>query len=216
MAGESSDITLYHAVPTRSCRVLFLLEELGLPYKLVKKEFKPFGLRDDVEYCASIHPRGSLPGFKDGETVIIESIAILQYLIEQYDPEHKMSPPLSDKPARAAYLNWLTFAEASYASSVVFPVMHMFVLPEEARNPTAAASFKKSAEENLKILDKALEGKPKGIVNNEFSAADIALYQTTYLAAEFLKMITPETYPNVAAWYAETAKRPAAVKAYEA
>jgi glutathione S-transferase len=215
MAGQAPDITVYHCPPTRSCRVIFLLEELGLPYKVVKKPFKPFGLRDDPDYVANVHPRGALPGFKDGDSTILESISILLYLEEQYDPEFKFSPPLSDKAARAAYLSWLVFAEASLSTTVVYAVMHTLVLPEEARNARAAESHKASAVENLKIVEKALEGKPKGIVNNQFTVADIPLYQCMKLAIDFLKMVPAEEYPNINAWYSEIGKRPAAAKAYE-
>ncbi|GAQ81250.1 hypothetical protein KFL_000750180 [Klebsormidium nitens] len=214
--APSSDITVYHARMTRSSRVVFLLEELGLPYKVVKKPFLPFGLRDDAEYVDSIHPLGLLPGFTDGPDItIIESVAVMQYLVEQYDPEHKLSPPISDKHARAAYLNWLVFAEATLAAAVGYTEMHTLVLPEERRNARAAEQTKIGVTQGLAILEKALAGKTFGIVNGSFTAADIVLYQTVYLADELLHMVSPEEYPNISAWYAEVAKRPAAAKAYK-
>jgi hypothetical protein len=73
-------------------------------------------------------------------TILLSSfpVSILLYLEEQYDPEFKFSPPLSDKAARAAYLSWLVFAEASLSTTVVYAVMHTLVLPEEVRNAKAA------------------------------------------------------------------------------
>jgi glutathione S-transferase len=59
-------------------------------------------------------------------------------LEEQYDPEFKFSPPLGDKAARASYLSWLVFAEASLARAVFYTIMHTLVLPKEVRNAKAA------------------------------------------------------------------------------
>jgi glutathione S-transferase len=101
-------ITVHHLNHSRSQRVLWLLEELELPYELVKYEREPSGLAPAK--LREIHPLGKSPVIKDGEVVVAESGAILEYLVDKAGG--KMAPP----PATAAhrdYRYWLHYAEGS-------------------------------------------------------------------------------------------------------
>ena len=97
-------ITLYHCSAARSFRVLWTLEELGLPYEL---NMLPFPPRVFAKEYLGINPLGTVPLFIDGETRMTESAAITQYLVTRYGPT-----PLAvgvDEPDFGAYLNWLHF-----------------------------------------------------------------------------------------------------------
>lgn len=64
----------------------------------------------------------------------------MEYLLDEYDPDHKLSPPHHDKKARAQYLKWLVWAEASLTIPVVGYVVNIVLLPEEKRNQKLAKS----------------------------------------------------------------------------
>src|SRR5665213_1414928 len=82
LVPEEPMITVYGAFPTRSIRVMWALEELGKDYEL-----RPVDLRNrmaDVEFLA-LNPSGFLPVMQDGDVAMVDSIAILEYLIARYD-----------------------------------------------------------------------------------------------------------------------------------
>ncbi|KAB7764872.1 glutathione S-transferase [Xanthomonas maliensis] len=107
-------ITVHHLNNSRSQRVLWLLEELALPYQLVRYE------RDAKTMLAppalrAIHPLGKSPIVVDGDRTVAESGAILEYLTDRYDTECALSPsprPL-DAPERLQYRYWMHYAEGS-------------------------------------------------------------------------------------------------------
>ncbi|GAA0551060.1 glutathione S-transferase [Rhizomicrobium palustre] len=103
-------ITVHHLNNARSHRVLWLLEELELPYEIVCY------LRDPKTMLApealkKVHPLGKAPVLTDGDVTIAESGAILEYLIERYG-EGRLAPP-PGTPARQAYRFWMHYAEGS-------------------------------------------------------------------------------------------------------
>ena len=109
------DITLYHASPSRSSIVLWMLEELGQPYdiKLIKlsagDNLKP-------DYLA-INPMGKVPALKHGDTVITEAAAICTYLADEF-PGAKLNIPIGT-PRRGVYLKWLFFGPSCIEPAVI-------------------------------------------------------------------------------------------------
>jgi glutathione S-transferase len=109
------DLTLYHAAPSRSSIVLWMLEELGQPYdiKLIKlsagDNLKP-------DYLA-INPMGKVPALKHGDTVITEAAAICTYLADEF-PNAKLSIPVGT-PRRGVYLKWLFFGPSCIEPAVI-------------------------------------------------------------------------------------------------
>ncbi len=103
-------LKLHHLDRSRSQRVLWLLEELQLPYELVrysrdpKTLLAPAALRD-------VHPLGKSPVLEDGDRVIAESGAILEYLVERFDHEGAFAP--RDEEERLRYRYWMHYAEGS-------------------------------------------------------------------------------------------------------
>ncbi|MFT7578115.1 MAG: glutathione S-transferase, partial [Alphaproteobacteria bacterium] len=98
---------LYHAPGTRSVRIVWLLEELGLPYELELHKLGDPRMRSP-EYL-KVHPMGRVPTLEDGDVTIFESTAIVQYLIAKRS-DGRMAPGVAS-PHFATYLQWLHYAE---------------------------------------------------------------------------------------------------------
>ena len=107
-------LRIYHMPFSRSTRVLFAAEELGIPYEVDlrrRSELK----RPDV---LAINPFGGAPVIEDGDLKMMESMAIVEYLVERHDTQGRLAPA-PGSPDRAKYLQWLHFAEGSLAPPVV-------------------------------------------------------------------------------------------------
>ena len=124
-------ITLYHSPHSRSVRCIWALGEMGLDYELVTLKFPP---RVHHKEFKAINPLGTVPCMVDGDLVLTESSAIVQYLVERYGPT-----PLAvaaTEPDYGAYLNWLHRADAT----LTFPLALVFryrdlEAPERAQSP---------------------------------------------------------------------------------
>jgi glutathione S-transferase len=101
-------ITVYGHPPTRALRVIWMLEEMGVPYQLAKVAFA--ARADDAEFMQA-NPIGSFPALRDGDVTMTESCAILQYLGTCYGPTPLAPAP--DDPSYPAYLSFLHLGEAS-------------------------------------------------------------------------------------------------------
>lgn len=105
-------IVVHHLENSRSQRVLWLLEELGLEYEVVRYARDPKTMLAPPELRA-VHPLGKSPVVAlDGGVVLSESGAIIENLLERFDPEHVLSPP-PGAPDRERYRQWLHYAEGS-------------------------------------------------------------------------------------------------------
>lgn len=102
-------LTVHHLNNSRSQRVLWLLEELGIPYEIARYEREP-DMRAPKELRA-IHPLGKSPVITDNGQVIAESGAIVEYLVETYGDGRLIPPPKT--PERLRYVYWLHYAEGS-------------------------------------------------------------------------------------------------------
>src|SRR5579885_1551595 len=100
-----SDLTLYHATPSRSSVVLWMLEEVGAPYNLHRLNLQN-GDQLKPDYLA-INPMGKVPALEHKGTVITESAAICTYLADEF-PQAKLAVP-AGTPRRGIYLKWLFF-----------------------------------------------------------------------------------------------------------
>ncbi|KAF1019722.1 MAG: hypothetical protein GAK30_02955 [Paracidovorax wautersii] len=103
-------LTVHHLNNSRSQRILWLLEELGLPYEIQRYQRNPQTLRAPAALRA-VHPLGKSPVVTDGETVVAESGAIIEYLLERYG--NGRLQPAAGTPERLQYRYWLHFAEGS-------------------------------------------------------------------------------------------------------
>src|SRR4029077_9783661 len=139
-------ITLYHASPSRSSIVLWMLEEIGQPYD-IKLVTLSKGENQKPEYLA-INPMGKVPALKHGDTVITEVAAIFTYLADEF-PNAKLNVPIGT-PRRGEYLKWLFFGP-----SVIEPALTDRAYPRK-EDPRAASLGWRDFDTVLDIVTKGL------------------------------------------------------------
>jgi glutathione S-transferase len=196
---------LYHCPQTRSIRIFWLLEELGVPYELVRLEFTPASLKDP-EYL-KVNPLGKIPSIQDGDLTMFESGAILEYILEKYGKGRLA--PAAGAPARGPFLQWVHFAETTAMPPLADIAQHSLFKPESERLPAVVADARKRLAAVLDVLEKALAGKPY-LLGAEFSAADIMMGYSLLLTKWF--GLLSDTYPNVVAYLQRLEQRPALQK----
>lgn len=196
-------IKLYYAPRTRSARILWLLEELDLPYELVRANFE----RPTSQFFQQETPLGKFPTIEDGDLVMCESTAIAEYILERYG-EGRLAPPVGS-PLRGPFLQWLHFAEAT-----AFPplgiVIWLSVYREESDDLSALVrDARERAASSFDFLERGLAGKTY-LVGEAFSAADIMMGFT--LTAARMVGVLGDRHPNVAAYLDRLQARPAFAK----
>jgi glutathione S-transferase len=158
------NITLYHASPSRSSIVLWMLEELGEPYdiKLLKlsagDNLKPEFL--------SLNPMGKVPTLKHGDTVITESAAICTFLADEY-PKAKLNIPVG-APGRGVYLKWLFFGPSCIEPAIIDRASPR---KEEARRAMLGYG---DFDIVMNVTAKAVEKGP-WLMGEQFTAADVII-----------------------------------------
>jgi len=196
-------LKLYHAPGTRSLRILWLLEELGLPYELETVAFTlpttPF---------TQTSPFGKLPAIEDGDVTMVESGAILEYILERYG-RGRLAPAVGT-PQRAAFLQWVHFAEATAMPPFGEIVRHTLFKPEAERIPAVVADARARAAAGLAVLEQALSGRDY-LLGSDFSAADVMMGYTL-LSARWHGVLS-DAYPNLVRYMARLEARPAFQKA---
>ena len=193
-------IKLYFAPLTRSIRILWLLKELELPYTLERLPFRAEGRQAT--------PTGSFPVVEDGSTIVSESGAIVEYVLERYG-EGRLAPPVGS-PDRARYLHWLHATEATVAPPVNFYVGLSRYRGDAEENRVAIEIFRSSAVEKLDRVEAAL-GDDLYIVGAAFTAADVMLGFTLW-SARMLRLLT-EAHPRTSAYLERLTVRPAFAEA---
>jgi glutathione S-transferase len=199
-------LKIYHMPNSRSTRIIVAAEEIGIPYEVDLRRRSELKKPD----LLAINPLGGAPVIEDGDVKMMESMAIVQYLIDRYDSRGRLAAPTTD-PARALYLQWLHFAEASLAPPVVAYLWSSgrwstTPLDEKARN---------AARERLDIavgfIDDSLAGRTT-MAGERFTAADIGIYWALHIA-RMLEAIDFAEMKNVAAYLARLDERPSIQKA---
>src|SRR5262245_8580119 len=117
-------ITLFHAPRSRSTRFIFLLEELGAPYRIERVSIRR-GDGSGTLDPKDPHPHGKVPVIVDESAVVFESPAIALYLTDKY-PANRIGPTVSD-PLRGAYLTWLTYYGSVLEPAFLSAIMKMEV-----------------------------------------------------------------------------------------
>lgn len=171
------DLVLYHAPQTRSVRVRWALEEMGLPHRLERVDFttRPPG----GEAYAKINPARKLPALSDGGMVMSESNAIIQYLLEKYGPSDIAVRPDEDDYGR--YLQWLHFGEGGMTMPISLLLAHTHFLPEEQRNPSLVRWAQIETKKLLVyISDHGLKDR-EWLAADRFTAADISVVYMLFL-----------------------------------
>jgi glutathione S-transferase len=199
---------LHHIPGSRSCRVRWLLEELGLEYEIESHSVGGQSLRSP-SYRAN-HPLGLVPALEDGETVLYESGAILQYILERYG-EGRLEPRIDD-PGRAAYLQWFHFGEAALMGPLTEIMRNRFVLKEEQRSERTLENARQRFARSVTVLGKAARGVDY-LVADRFSAADIMAGFGLYLSQRVGEL--PEDAESARQYVEGLSQRPAFERAFE-
>jgi glutathione S-transferase len=190
---------LYYAPRTRSVRIRWLLEELGLPYELERVEFLP---KETV--FAQATPLGKFPVLVDGEVVIGESGAIVEYILER-SGDTRLAPPIGS-PLRGPFLQWIHFAEATAFAPLGVIVWHALYRGDADRCEVAIEAARERGASALAVVERQLEH-GDWLLGTMFSAADVMLGFT--LAAAQLLGVLDERYPKTLAYFSRLSERPA-------
>lgn len=183
-------ITVHHLDDSRSQRILWLLEELGLPYQIAHHKRDP-QTRLAPAALKEVHPLGKSPVIEDEGRVVAESGAIIDYILRRYG-NGRLQPAPSD-PRYDDYVQWMHYAEGSAMPALIIRI-------NVARVGEAAAPMlpRLDAEIALQLtyINGALAGR-RYILGDELTAADIQLSFVGELAAARFGIAE---YPNVEAW----------------
>src|SRR5438552_3169826 len=182
-----------HCYAALSFRLLWMLEELGLPYDL---KMLPFPPRVFAKEYLALNPLGTIPLMIDGETKMTESSGICHYLGTKYGPTSLVVGV--DEPAYGAFLNWMYFSDATLTFPQTLVLRYTQLEPEERRNPQVATDYAKWFLGRLRAVE-AATGKAETLVADRFTAADIANGYALRLAEKI--GLAKDFGPNVTAYW---------------
>lgn len=174
-------ITVHHAPQSRSLRVLWALEEMGLAYETQPADvFKPG--RDFLR----ANPSATVPTLVDGDgSVVIESGAILQYLAARHGPTPLEVRP--EEPGFADYLQFLWLGEAGLAAPLSALIGGKFLLPEDQRRNATTGIIVQGFEKRLRLVDRQLKDGRDFLAAGRFTFADVSVGWTLGLC-DFLEL----------------------------
>ena len=160
-------LKVYHSQGARSLRVLWLCEEMGLPYETAEASF--FKPSDEFK---AINPLRTVPAMQDGDVRMIESVAMMIYIMSKYGPTDLEVKP--NEPGYASYLQFLLFGEAGVAAYGNPLVATRFMAPDDQKQNWTAGYLKTAILKRLEFVATCLDGKPY-IAADRFTAADISV-----------------------------------------
>lgn len=184
-------IRLHHIPGSRSFRVLWLLEELGLDYDVHLWSLTDGSLRS-AEFRA-LNPSARVPALEIDGTSVWESGAICEYLAER---EGRLAP-LPGSPGRAEYLSWMHFAETQANGVQSLNIHHIFLRPESARSIPLMKLETKRLASMAKVLEAQLGGRDT-LLDTGFSAADCML---GFNIPAMFHFIPRGDYPQISAYW---------------
>ena len=199
-------LTIHHLGISQSERVVWLCEELAIPYTLKHH------VRDPVTRLAppglrALHPAGTAPVMVDGDVLIAESGAIMQYIIARHGGGRLALPP--DHPDFANYLYWFHFANGNLQPHMGRNMVLNRI--DAAKGHPAALSAHERVERALAMVDARLGTVPY-FAGSEFTAADI-MNVFTLTTMRYFQPWDLGGYPNILAYLARISRRPAYIAA---
>jgi glutathione S-transferase len=154
----------------RGFRVIWLLEEMGLRYQLRDVDLLA-DVDNDIEFL-EINPAGFIPAIRDGDVTMVESIAIVEYLLARYG--HATLAPGAHDPAFPAYQQFLHLGEAGLAASIYFVSGARNIAPPGERDNWSARQAMGVFTTRLTLVTRRLEQTPY-LAGQSFTAADISV-----------------------------------------
>ena len=192
-------LTLHHLNDSRSQRVLWLLEELGTPYEIVRYQ-RDATTRLAPPELTMVHPLGKSPVITDGDFTIAESGAIVDYLIRHYG-NGAMMPALGSRDYET-YNEWLHYSEGS---AMLPLLLHLYVSRLKEAGAPLHPRIDSEIANHLGYVEGALQGR-EFFVGSALTGADIQMSFVGEMAKVFNKLAP---YPNLAAWLSRMHARPA-------
>jgi glutathione S-transferase len=198
-------ITIYHLDTSRSERIVWLMEELGLEYELELFQRNDNGSAPDA--LRKIHALGKAPVIRDGNTVLAESGAIVDYIVHRYAGDRLAVAPAAADYAR--YIYWFHFAEGTLMSLLILALV-LSRVPEADASPVRARVLERM-KQTLAFIDSEL-AQATYFAGATFSAADVMMTFPFTTMRHFLKYdLAP--YANILAYLQRIESRPAYQKA---
>ena len=183
-------LTVHHLNNSRSQRILWLLEELGTPYEIVRYQ-RNAQTRLAPPELKAVHPLGKSPVITDGDVRIAESGAIVDYIIRRYGKGAMM--PAAGSADYEVYNEWLHYSEGS----AMLPLMlNLYVSRLKEAGAPLHPRIDSEIANHLGYVDRALQGR-EFFIGQSLSGADIQMSFVSEMAKVFDKL---GPYPNLAAW----------------
>ena len=201
-------LTLHFAPNSRAGRILWLLEELALPYELNRMDFHPKDLKSDTHRAR--HPLGRVPVLDDGDISIFESGAIVEYILERHK-NGGLKPDVAS-PLFPEYLQWFHYCEGMVMPPINTIVVQTILLPPDRRDEKALGQAQRLLTKALEPVNDALAGRDYLI--GDFSGADIMLGHACFMSQR--SGCVTDAMTHLLAYIARIAARPAFDKAINA
>ncbi len=203
-------IQIYHVPRTRSIRAIWLCEELGLGYEVIEVDFAP-EYRNSDEWRA-ISPTGKVPAMRDGDTVIFESGAMVDVILERYGGD-RFQP---EKGSRESALcrQWCWFAEATLARPLGDIAHHTRLKPPADRIPAVVVDATARAQVCLAAVV-GVVATSVYLVGESLTIADIMMGYSLFLA-DLVEIFDAARYPSARRYFGALANRPGWVTAISA
>jgi glutathione S-transferase len=185
-------LTVHHLGMSQSDRIVWLCEELGVTYDLKRYDRDPVTRLAPADYQA-LHPAGTAPVITDGDLVLGESAAIVDYIVHRYG-DGRLAVPPSDA-AYADYLFWFHFANGSFMPAAM---MGLFSGMAAASGGDAAKSINRRLDRAWNLVESRV-AEIRYLVGDDFTAADIM----TLFPLTTMRLFAPRdlsSYPHVAAY----------------
>lgn len=198
-------LKVHFVAGTRSGRVVWLLEELGLEYEVNIMPFTKEGLKSPEH--RSRHALGRVPVLEDGDISIFESGAIIDYVLERH--KNGGLKPNSDAPEFPFYLQWYHYCEGMVMPPMNQIVVQTILLPPDRRDEVVLNQAKNLLTKSLAPVNENLA--EKDYLVGDFSAADLMLGHSCFMANR-LGCVSDEMQ-NIKDYVARIANRPAFKKA---
>ena len=213
-------ILVHHLENSRSQRVLWLLEELGLPYELRHYKRDPRTMMAPPE-LRQVHPLGKSPVISDGDITVAESGAVIEYLLDTHG-DGRLRPAIGT-PERRRFTYWLHFAEGSAMPPLLMKLvfdqvrkapMPFFIKPvaKGIADKVTAAFIAPNLLSQLRFMESELGQRP-WFAGSEFSAADIQM--SFPLEAAAARGGLDARYPKLQDWLQRIHARPAYARALQ-
>ena len=213
-------ITVHHLNNSRSQRILWLLEELGLEYKIKRYERDPETMLAPM-LLREVHPLGKSPVITDGALTLAESGAIVEYLVERYGNGRLV--PAADTPEQLRYTYWLHYAEGSAMPPLLLQLvfnqveqgpMPFFVRPiaRSIVGRVKQSFIEPQIAQHLDYMEAEI-GKSQWFAGNDFTAADIQM--SFPLEAAVAQSDLDASRPKLMAFLDRIHSRPAYQRALE-